>query len=612
MASQLLPLLHCPLCPPSSTLIAPVTLFCGHTVCAKHVSVPANYPSSSSQPQPHPHLPERLLRLTPCPLDGCTASPSGPQPPPNIPSSSRVTFYPAVGLQPNREAAAFTTIPDSRADITVNKLSLIVHRYVQQQARSTPHTAAGDSGSGSDSQTDEEILDSQDASPTSTRAFTAGSSAGEGPSSHAPSSSSSSSIPRPASCDGSQQGPVRMSARKRRRKRIPPPRRLDAPGQSADQLLEKELLAEVTCEICFTLLYQPITSPCQHTFCAKCLHRALDHGNQCPLCRQGLPGYSYFQDHPFNQTIISIILKAFPEAYAERGRVIEQEERHARLDTPILVCQLSFPGLPTILHFFEPRYRLMLRRCLEKSTDSYPCFGMIMPPSPQGGRSAGNDFGTMLEITSVRMLPDDRSMVETRGTYRFRIMERGTMDGYMVARIERILDYPSLYPDNPGDPPPIPPPVPQMINAETDIQATPSAASGAAVPSRAGEPGPPRLYAQQMQELVDVCLAFLDQIQRGAAPWVVQRLNRLNHIYGPMPTNPAHFSYWMAMALPIDDTEKSKLLPVKSPLLRLRLVVHWIEQLNGNWFVGQCAWRSTRDIDPDALHRWFTNGCIIS
>ena len=85
----------------------------------------------------------------------------------------------------------------------------------------------------------------------------------------------------------------------------------------------------------------------------------------------------------------------------------------------------------------------MLRRCLEKSTDSYPCFGMIMPTSPAGGRSAGNDFGTMLEITSVRMLTDDRSMVETRGTYRFRIMERGTMDGYMVARIERCVHHPS-------------------------------------------------------------------------------------------------------------------------------------------------------------------------
>lgn len=65
-------------------------------------------------------------------------------------------------------------------------------------------------------------------------------------------------------------------------------------------------------------------------------------------------------------------------------------------------------------------------------------------------------------------------------------------------------------------------------------------------------------------------------------------------------------------ALPIEDTEKAKLLPVKSPLLRLRLVVHWIEQLNSNWFVGLTAWQGMREIDPDAFTRWFTNGCIVS
>jgi hypothetical protein len=27
---------------------------------------------------------------------------------------------------------------------------------------------------------------------------------------------------------------------------------------------QKDLLAELTCEICFVLLYQPITTPCQH------------------------------------------------------------------------------------------------------------------------------------------------------------------------------------------------------------------------------------------------------------------------------------------------------------------------------------------------------------
>ncbi|KAI0307335.1 PUA-like domain-containing protein [Multifurca ochricompacta] len=508
MASHLVPLLHCPLCPPSSPLHSPVTLYCGHTIY--------------------------------------------------------------------RDPAAFATIPDTRTDITVNKLATIIQRYDQyQQSQSIERLPALDSASGSDSQTDDEIKPF--ISPQSVDTISSSS------------TSDTTSFPRQVSPDSSsQQGPPRLNTRKRRRKHLPPPRRPEPPFQSANQF-EKELLTELTCEICFMLLYQPITSPCQHTFCSKCLHRSLDHGNQCPLCRQDLPGFSYFQDHPFNKTIISIVLKTFPEAYAERGRVIEQEERHARLDTPIFVCQLSFPGLPTILHFFEPRYRLMLRRCLEKPN---PSFGMIMPPSAAGGRSAGNDFGTMLEIKSVRMLPDGRSMVETRGTYSFRIMERGTMDGYMVGRIERIFDYPSLYPDIPGDASSIPPPIPSVTNAEADVQITLNAASDAIPSSAASEAGPSRPYSQQLQELVDVCLAFLDQIQRGAAPWVVQRLNRLNQIYGPMPTDPAHFSYWMAMALPIEDMEKAKLLPVKSPLLRLRLVVHWIEQLNSNW--------------------WFTNGCIVS
>jgi len=54
-----------------------------------------------------------------------------------------------------------------------------------------------------------------------------------------------------------------------------------------------------------------------------------------------------------------------------------------------------------------------------------------MASSPQA------EYGTMLEIRSVRMQTDGRSLVETWGTYRFRIMERGALDGYMVGRIER-------------------------------------------------------------------------------------------------------------------------------------------------------------------------------
>ncbi|KAE8219501.1 hypothetical protein CF326_g8945, partial [Tilletia indica] len=46
----------------------------------------------------------------------------------------------------------------------------------------------------------------------------------------------------------------------------------------------------------------------------------------------------------------------------------------------------------------------------------------------------------MLEIRSVQMLPDGRSMIETVGSYRFRVLETGTLDGYSVGRVERIED----------------------------------------------------------------------------------------------------------------------------------------------------------------------------
>lgn len=74
----------------------------------------------------------------------------------------------------------------------------------------------------------------------------------------------------------------------------------------------------------------------------------------------------------------------------------------------------------------------MLRRCLESPT---PRFGMVMPPKTTSSR-ANVDFGTMLEIRTVKMLPGGRSLVYTWGVSRFRILERGMLDGYMVGRVE--------------------------------------------------------------------------------------------------------------------------------------------------------------------------------
>lgn len=40
-------------------------------------------------------------------------------------------------------------------------------------------------------------------------------------------------------------------------------------------------------------------------------------------------------------------------------------------DIPIFVCTVAYPGMPCPLHVFEPRYRLMMRRCIETGTRKF-------------------------------------------------------------------------------------------------------------------------------------------------------------------------------------------------------------------------------------------------
>jgi Lon protease-like protein len=87
----------------------------------------------------------------------------------------------------------------------------------------------------------------------------------------------------------------------------------------------------------------------------------------------------------------------------------------------------------------------MLRRCLE-SRDH--CFGVMPGRTGTDGAAPGaaapfdSDYGTMLRICYVNMFPDGRSLVHTVGSHRFRILERATRDGYMVARTEMCVPPP--------------------------------------------------------------------------------------------------------------------------------------------------------------------------
>lgn len=45
---------------------------------------------------------------------------------------------------------------------------------------------------------------------------------------------------------------------------------------------------DLECSLCYRLLYNPVTTPCGHSFCMSCLERSLDHHDRCPLCKHTL------------------------------------------------------------------------------------------------------------------------------------------------------------------------------------------------------------------------------------------------------------------------------------------------------------------------------------
>ncbi|XP_069026874.1 LON peptidase N-terminal domain and RING finger protein 1 [Embiotoca jacksoni] len=195
-------------------------------------------------------------------------------------------------------------------------------------------------------------------------------------------------------------------------------------------------VSDFECPLCIRLFYEPVTTPCGHTFCKNCIERSLDHNLRCPLCKQ--PLQEYFRNRKYNPTVLlqDIMTRLFPSQLADRKQIHDAEMAelsNLTKDIPIFVCTVAYPGIPCPLHIFEPRYRLMMRRCMETGTKK---FGMCS--YEHGKRFA--DYGCMLEILGLDLLPDGRSYVKTVGGNRFRVLKRGQRDGYHTADIEYLED----------------------------------------------------------------------------------------------------------------------------------------------------------------------------
>ncbi|KAJ6888519.1 hypothetical protein NC652_029559 [Populus alba x Populus x berolinensis] len=184
-------------------------------------------------------------------------------------------------------------------------------------------------------------------------------------------------------------------------------------SMTSKSLGKPERSDEFDCTLCLKLLFEPITTPCGHSFCRSCLFQSMDCGHV---------------------TLNNIIQKNFPEEYAERKSEHDCLTNFGVDLIPLFVMDAVIPCQKFPLHIFEPRYRLMVRRIMEGNHR----MGMVVIIDSASGSIA--DLACEVEITECEPLPDGRFYLEVESRRRFRILQSWDQDGYRVAEIEWVLD----------------------------------------------------------------------------------------------------------------------------------------------------------------------------
>ncbi|KAJ9270323.1 hypothetical protein DTO212C5_3566 [Paecilomyces variotii] len=318
---------------------------------------------------------------------------------------------------------------------------------------------------------------------------------------------------------------------------------------------------ELDCQVCYSLILDPLTTPCGHTFCRKCLARILDHSNLCPICRRKISMPPAVSSEPVNG-LLSRLLDTFFENQVSARREAAARDEVGLNDgraLPLFVCTLSFPTMPTFLHIFEPRYRLMIRRALENGGRKFGMVAFNHSGSPQGelGRSQFMQYGTVLVIDRFELLPDGRSLVSAVGVSRFKVLEYALVDGYYVGITERVDDV--------------------SLAEEERIESTETAAAAVTmpIPEEGGTAEVP-LESLSTQQLLQIGLDFVDKRRADSAPWLHRRILTA---YGDVPTDAARFAWWLASILPIPEEERYSLLPTTSVRERLKITARWVKKL---------------------------------
>ncbi|KAG7130280.1 LON peptidase N-terminal domain and RING finger protein C14F5.10c like [Verticillium longisporum] len=188
------------------------------------------------------------------------------------------------------------------------------------------------------------------------------------------------------------------------------------------------------------------------------------------------------------------------------------------------------------------------------------------------------EYGTLLRIVNAEYFPDGRSLIETIGISRFKVVRHGVLDGYMVGKIDRIDDV-SIAEEE------------ELEVQEIQHSSLQRVASNTSQHSGSGTP--PRvttttedLARMPTRDLLDFAVSFVQRMSQQSVPWLAQRILT---IYGECPVDAAQFPWWFASILPAKEPEKYRLLGTQSVRERLKICCAWVLEWEANrWSLSEC------------------------
>eukprot|EP00903_Cladosiphon_okamuranus_P020079 g18443.t1 len=285
-------------------------------------------------------------------------------------------------------------------------------------------------------------------------------------------------------------------------------------------------LSALECAVCLSLVVQPVSLSCGHTFCRLCLVNTLRRNKkQCPTCRAVC--HNSAEDQPEDVMIAHIARTCFPEMYARRLEEIEGDRDSLNAELPIFFYNVPmFPGETLQLHLFEPRYKLMMKRIVNTSRR----FAYV--PNYEGYVATNGDVALIAKLSECEFLSDGRVLLVAKLTSRHTVtdhfVEEGTQ-GLHYCRVEERRD----------DAPP----------AGSDLAA----------------------------RLEELHAKTRELARRVIEPVTAQVIDR----YGEIPAGAEAFSLWTTSILPMQLHEKHALLSSNSTMERLRACEHHLISFDG-------------------------------